>query len=1264
MSNISRNKISRIEYYPRNYDSEGKKSLKESISNYLWQKVQQWSGYNDQICFIQETGIAKKNLFGYEVKEMKVVSTGVTKEMLEKYQKGEQTETELITIKNFLKAVTGQKDISHFSTDNLKYISKLILDSPDNLGFLQTLLLSPKLDILLPELVENPGLLKLETSILEKIFLLDDESSILKELREYPLEDLNNDLLKEILELPEASKKLGILKNFPGLLNPNFNTQIISKTLTLPNPSPLLEQLLKYPELLQNEKIISNWDNILGLSDPSAFFEASTKYPAIFETDLPWNLREKIMQNPPSVLYLEKNPELFKNETVIANLEKIVSTGQVLRCLDQYPDLLKNKAITSNLNRILTSYVIHPDSKLEAIGKYPDLLNNDKITWDSWGRLLHSSSLEEHLKLITEYPDLLQNESVAAKLDYIIHISLEQTSQNLNFIKELLKNEKTTSALIDKILPLWDFVHITQEFKQSPHLFEIMTPELWNKILDAELDSTSEFLGRIAENPTLLENEKVISKLDKILRCKHPEIILELFSSFPHLLDLEFLDKILLLPYPNIILESFENFPDLRKLPSELLEKILISSQPAIVLQTLGQNPDLRKKIPPEILNIILDSYESGNLLKFFEKNPTFLENKNFTPEFLSKILPSPKAISILETLNRNPQLLTTINKDRWDSLLRSKEISLVLNVLVKYPSLVTLNLNLWNTALTSPNPDEVLLALGKYPELIKMKQFTPQLFSVIHSMPDFSNILATFNKYPYLLTDLPLEDLDTCFASPKETQKELLALGKQLAIDALKKELSKELEKPDNLQMVTALINKGIDPRMIKPFFTLGDKGVQYAQMYLAASDQKTLLLNTIMTPYLLARLKQVESNSSGPFVNFANTLKDLAADEWNRLPMREDNIDDQEWKTLKQSLGNKLKELFPDDKDVQKIKNTLQWFDQIPHSRDAEAGLQIIRRRVASIIDFIIKQEAKPNEQVNEALIDEGIAIAKELDNILADGGTACPDRAAVALETAEMYAKAFTKGATGNYVINVVVNEFKRNLIAAKFVDPKQGEAIETLLYHMLLLNGPLGLEYAIQSMLYQRCAIKTTLEEAMLIVYSALTVEDLIGFVQDHPLMQPQFSSSPGALLDFKRLISDKDKGLGLGMFGSKEILGREIQIADITQLEIIDSDTGQDNSEEYIKRLEFLITQAPSAEALSYLKERFWESDYVVRDELYEINAPMAEKLDKIATELDNRINNFKTEKTKELLTQAGFLSDIANYKEIDDSYWDQIPAKL
>lgn len=421
-----------------------------------------------------------------------------------------------------------------------------------------------------------------------------------------------------------------------------------------------------------------------------------------------------------------------------------------------------------------------------------------------------------------------------------------------------------------------------------------------------------------------------------------------------------------------------------------------------------------------------------------------------------------------------------------------------------------------------------------------------------------------------------------------------------------------------DNCQFILNLMHLGISDEMILVFVKHGNVGWHYAKLYSQSNQIKRKYLQAVLFPYLKKRLNQLESKSIGPFLNITRIFEDPDASKW-RLPIRRNDITNNQWFALGGNLELKMALLFDPQRDRQLLLNALQWFDKMPGTRDAKADLQMIRKRVASIVDYINQQDVDAE-------------TAKEVVKILGEGGTKCPDRASVALDEAEMYIKAFSKKDGAQYIINVIVNEFKRNIISAKFVDPNHRESIETYLYHLNLLNIPLGLESLTRGMLYSSVAMKTPLNKAMEVAYSVISEKNLIGFAQDHALMQMLFITDPEALEKFVQSIYDPEHGINF---------------------------LPTDDIDKYTSRVNQFMSLASSIESLKELKTIIDCYYYTDKDILFETNPEKAIFLDNlIEVRLFKLLNDFKAEKIKMLLKDAGFMSNNTNYEYPMDSYWE------
>ena len=472
MNNISKN-YTGIEYRPRSYDSkvdtQGQGSAQWLASSILGH-LKSWIEANDQICFtrLDNRGIKQ------------ITSTGINKEDLDAFIHGAASREVIKSVKEFLKEATND-GIGNLNKTELKYISILIMEAPESLGFIKKLLTSPKLNELLPALATDSGrVIGLESSILETIISLDDARSIIKELGEYPLWRLNRNLLKNILTLPEAAKNLEVLKAFPKLSS--TESEMIPKVLALEYPRFVLETLETYPELLENEKLTAGLlDKILESYCPSLVFKTLGEYPDLLKNEkLTADLWDKIWdsKDPRGVLEaLGKYPDLLKNEKLTAGLlDKILDLkypGDVLYVLREYPDLLKNEKLTSgHWDKILASQ--NPGKVLDTLGKYPDLLKNEKLTAGHWDKILASQDPEDVLNALGKYPDLLKNEKLTSG-----HLDKILDSQNPAYILDtlgkypyLLKNEKLTSGHWEAMLSSPDLSKILTNLSALPDLLK------------------------------------------------------------------------------------------------------------------------------------------------------------------------------------------------------------------------------------------------------------------------------------------------------------------------------------------------------------------------------------------------------------------------------------------------------------------------------------------------------------------------------------------------------------------------------------------------------------------------------------------------------------------------------------------------------------------------------------------------------------------------------------------------------------------------
>ena len=118
----------------------------------------------------------------------------------------------------------------------------------------------------------------------------------------------------------------------------------------------------------------------------------------------------------------------------------------------------------------------------------------------------------------------------------------------------------------------------------------------------------------------------------------------------------------------------------------------------------------------------------------------------------------------------------------------------------------------------------------------------------------------------------------------------------------------------------------------------------------------------------------------------------------------------------------------------------------------------------------------------------------IGHTLD-LMAMGGSSCPDDAIVLLRQAENHIKLFENP---KFLPNIIVNMFKLDAITQKLTDPNYAENVETYLSYTLKLNGLLGLGI-FGSMLFEEHYGKTEpFEQALPKLCTAFTEEQLIKF----------------------------------------------------------------------------------------------------------------------------------------------------------------------
>ena len=229
---------------------------------------------------------------------------------------------------------------------------------------------------------------------------------------------------------------------------------------------------------------------------------------------------------------------------------------------------------------------------------------------------------------------------------------------------------------------------------------------------------------------------------------------------------------------------------------------------------------------------------------------------------------------------------------------------------------------------------------------------------------------------------------------------------------------------------------------------------------------------------------------NQGLPLLNLDGLINDPDMAKWNVLAFEEE-LDDAMWQQCAADLDDILKFMGKNPEEMTEIIHT--FFRETLKTSDAKTTLNGVARmakRVANIIMFLKKLDLTQAEDLK---------IAQELIDIMDSAGGACPDRAIVGLEKAELFVK--MRQQDGAYILNVIANMFKLIMLESYetgLINPNQAENIETYLYYTLKFNDILNLGVSTNTMLYEDCAQKKPLEIALTLLYEKIVADRFIGF----------------------------------------------------------------------------------------------------------------------------------------------------------------------
>lgn len=241
---------------------------------------------------------------------------------------------------------------------------------------------------------------------------------------------------------------------------------------------------------------------------------------------------------------------------------------------------------------------------------------------------------------------------------------------------------------------------------------------------------------------------------------------------------------------------------------------------------------------------------------------------------------------------------------------------------------------------------------------------------------------------------------------------------------------------------------------------------------------------------------------------LNKALFLDDPTMDEWNILKQRAGDIDDVAFAILN-SEADMLFDFISPMNEADDKQYIALFFERCQQSADAKTpiGKQLIRKRVASVVDYLTKMKAEYDD--SGTTIEKKAFLKEKIQGALAIftvAGMTCPDAAVVYLADLENYIKLLNNP---GYLPNIMIQSFKRFAIQEKLIDPNNRENIETYLFYCLNsgLNNILNLGFPEEAkMLYERLAKPEPLEVALPKLSVLFNAEALINFTAMQYLFQ--------------------------------------------------------------------------------------------------------------------------------------------------------------
>lgn len=361
--------------------------------------------------------------------------------------------------------------------------------------------------------------------------------------------------------------------------------------------------------------------------------------------------------------------------------------------------------------------------------------------------------------------------------------------------------------------------------------------------------------------------------------------------------------------------------------------------------------------------------------------------------------------------------------------------------------------------------------------------------------------------------------------------------------------------------------------------------------------------IFDKITSTYQEKQLVSFQSGCQNTFLNIKKFFNDWDMDKWNMLARRPGNISSNDWNTIQNAtLPTILRKTYP--QELNKISNLRGFCSKCLNARDAitPIGKQSIMHQVVSVVDFLasltVSLDSNNLTDIEKELLTTKI---KAIVDIIEIPTNVCPDGAIVALNLAENLIKIFQEP---EYIGNVIVNMFKLNSIEATLINQNQGENVESYLYFIIKLNDYLGLGLSISRMLYEQCAQKQPLGQAMSKLIAAFTEENLIGYTANLNVLKILFGNEAASKCQIKEC-----KQLMEDVYGIEDM-----EIEKKKQLIV------------RIKDLEIELEEA--------------KINTIYNNPDFELSAFLMRQLDTSRVRLEY---NFYAEKAKQILIKSGFL---------------------